>query len=80
MMTRDDGHDYLRFRREFEAEWDERFQPDPSRTRCTDQCMERSQLASNAINDANDRPISAVRRFSRSFKLALGVGPQRYVM
>ena len=36
MMARDNGPDYLRFRKEFEAEWDERFQPDPSRTRCTD--------------------------------------------
>jgi len=36
MMTRDDGPDYLRFRKDFEAEWDERFRSAPSRTRCTD--------------------------------------------
>ena len=36
MMTRDDGPDYLRFRKDFEAEWDERFPPDPSTPRCQD--------------------------------------------
>ena len=35
-MTRDDGPDYLRFRKDFEAEWDERFPPDPSAPRCQD--------------------------------------------
>jgi hypothetical protein len=29
MMTRDDGPDYLRFRRDFEAEWRERFPSSP---------------------------------------------------
>ena len=36
MMTRDDGPDYLRFRKDFEAEWDERFRSAPSRIGCTD--------------------------------------------
>jgi hypothetical protein len=36
MMTRDDGPDYLRFRKDFEAEWDDRFPPAPSAARCRD--------------------------------------------
>lgn len=36
MMTGDDGPDYLRFRKDFEAEWDDRFAPDPSKPRCQD--------------------------------------------
>ena len=36
MMTRDDGPDYLRFRKDFEAECDERFPRDPSAPRCQD--------------------------------------------
>ena len=36
MMTRDDGPDYLRFREDFEAEWDGRFSPDPAARRCQD--------------------------------------------
>jgi hypothetical protein len=34
METRDDGPDYIRFRKDFEAEWDERFPPDPTTQRC----------------------------------------------
>jgi hypothetical protein len=34
MMTRDDGPDYLRFRRDFEAEWRERFPSAPPPTCC----------------------------------------------
>ena len=34
METRDDGPDYIRFRKDFEAEWDERFPPDPATQRC----------------------------------------------
>ena len=36
MMTRDDGPDYLRFRKEFEAEWHDRFPPDPTVAACED--------------------------------------------
>jgi len=36
MMTRDDGLDYERFRKDFEAQWDERFPPDPAAPRCQD--------------------------------------------
>ena len=36
IMTRDDGPDYLRFRKDFEAEWDDRFPPDPTAPRCQD--------------------------------------------
>lgn len=36
MMTRDDGPDYLRGRKDFEAEWNERFPPAPGTVRCTD--------------------------------------------
>ncbi len=35
MMTRD-GPDYVRFRQDFEAEWRERFPPDPDAAICTD--------------------------------------------
>jgi hypothetical protein len=34
METRDDGPDYMRFRKDFEAVWDERFPPDPTTARC----------------------------------------------
>ena len=34
MDTRDDGPDYMRFRKDFEAVWDERFPPDPATERC----------------------------------------------
>jgi hypothetical protein len=34
METRDDGPDYIRFRKDFEAVWDERFPPDPAMQRC----------------------------------------------
>lgn len=37
MMTRDDGPGYERFRRDFEAECDERFPPAPGATRCQDE-------------------------------------------
>jgi hypothetical protein len=36
MMTRDDGPDYGRFRKDFEALWDERFPPGPGARRCKD--------------------------------------------
>ena len=36
MMTRDGGPDYLRFRKDFQAAWDERFPPDPAAPRCQD--------------------------------------------
>ena len=36
MMTRDDGPDYLRFRRDFESEWRERFPTAPNAARCSD--------------------------------------------
>jgi hypothetical protein len=36
LVTRDDGPDYIRFRKDFEAEWDERFPPDPENPRCKD--------------------------------------------
>jgi hypothetical protein len=35
METRDDGPDYIRFRRDFEALWDERF-PSTAKPRCKD--------------------------------------------
>jgi hypothetical protein len=34
MTTRDDGPDYGRFRKDFEALWDERFPPGPGAQRC----------------------------------------------
>lgn len=34
METRDDGPDSVRFRKDFESLWDERFPPDPGMTRC----------------------------------------------
>ena len=34
MTTRDDGPDYGRFRKDFEALWDERFPPAPGAQRC----------------------------------------------
>jgi hypothetical protein len=34
METRDDGPDYIRFRKDFEALWDERFPPGPEAARC----------------------------------------------
>jgi hypothetical protein len=34
METRDDGPDYIRFRKDFEAVWDERFPADPTTQRC----------------------------------------------
>ena len=37
MMTRDDGWDYIRFRKDFEALWDERF---PSEERTTQRCKD----------------------------------------
>jgi hypothetical protein len=37
METRDDGPDYIRFRRDFEAVWEERFPPPPARPRCKDE-------------------------------------------
>jgi hypothetical protein len=37
MMTRDDGDDYGRFRKDFEALWDERFPPGPGAHRCKDE-------------------------------------------
>ena len=37
MMTRDDGDDYGRFRKDFEALWDERFPPGPGAQRCKDE-------------------------------------------
>jgi hypothetical protein len=36
MMTRDDGPDLERFRKDFESEWDERFPPSNNATRCQD--------------------------------------------
>lgn len=36
LATRDDGPDYIRFRRDFESLWDERFPPDPAEARCQD--------------------------------------------
>jgi hypothetical protein len=36
MMTRDDGPDYERFRKDFKAQWNERFPPDPGASRCQD--------------------------------------------
>jgi hypothetical protein len=37
MVTRDDGPDYGRFRKDFEALWDERFPPGPGARRCKDE-------------------------------------------
>jgi hypothetical protein len=37
MTTRDDGDDYGRFRKDFEALWDERFPPGPGARRCKDE-------------------------------------------
>ena len=37
MMSRDDGPDYIRFRKEFQAAWDECFPPGPATTRCKDE-------------------------------------------
>jgi hypothetical protein len=37
MMTSDDGPDCERFRKDFEAKWDERFPPVPSTIRCQDE-------------------------------------------
>ena len=37
MATRDDGPDYGRFRKDFEALWDERFPPGPGARRCKDE-------------------------------------------
>jgi len=37
MMTRDDGPDYGRFRKDFEALWNERFPPGPDTPRCKDE-------------------------------------------
>jgi hypothetical protein len=34
METRDDGPDYIRFRKDFEAVWDERFPSEPRTERC----------------------------------------------
>jgi hypothetical protein len=36
MMTRDGDGDYLRFRKNFEAEWRERFPPETTRPACED--------------------------------------------
>jgi hypothetical protein len=36
MMTRDGGPDYSRFRKDFEAEWHERFPRDPGAVACED--------------------------------------------
>ncbi len=36
MMTRDGDGDYLRFRKDFEAEWRERFQPETTPPACED--------------------------------------------
>ena len=36
MLTRDGGPDFIRFRREFEADWRERFPPDPATVACSD--------------------------------------------
>ena len=37
MVTRDDGPDYGRFRKDFEAQWDERFPPGSGAHRCKDE-------------------------------------------
>jgi hypothetical protein len=37
MNTRDDGADYGRFRKDFEAVWNERFPPGPGAQRCKDE-------------------------------------------
>ena len=37
METRDDGPDYIRFRKDFEAVWNERFPSQPAQPRCTDE-------------------------------------------
>jgi hypothetical protein len=37
METRDDGPDYIRFRRDFEAVWDERFPTPSAQPRCKDE-------------------------------------------
>ena len=37
MTTRDDGDDYGRFRKDFEALWDELFPPGPGARRCKDE-------------------------------------------
>lgn len=37
METRDGGPDYVRFRRDFEAVWEERFSSPPTKPRCKDE-------------------------------------------
>jgi hypothetical protein len=37
LETRDDGPDYIRFRKDFEAEWNERFPPGANAPRCKDE-------------------------------------------
>ena len=37
MESRDDGPEYIRFRRDFEAMWDERFASQPEKPRCKDE-------------------------------------------
>jgi hypothetical protein len=37
MVTRDDGPDYIRFRKDFEAVWNERFPPGPEAAYCKDE-------------------------------------------
>ena len=37
MMSRDGGPDYIRFRKEFQDVWDERFPPGPESARCQDE-------------------------------------------
>ena len=37
MVTRDGGPDYVRFRKDFEAVWEERFPAPPAKPRCKDE-------------------------------------------